>query len=1096
MGRAVAVVLFTDLVGSTELRGRLGEEAADELRRRHDQLLAQAVEANNGQVVKGLGDGIMATFAGAADAVAAAVAIQQGIHRHNRSGQVPHPVEVRVGLSAGDVALEDDDVHGTPVIEAARLCGAAVGGEILASEIVRWLAGAQDGPRFIPAGSLELKGLAAPVATVRIEWEPAPVSQVPMPTLLTDIGRIFVGRDGELERLRHLWKEAAAGERRVALLAGEPGVGKTRLAAELALRAHEEGGVVIAGRCDEDLGVPYQPFVEALRHFADHTATAELKERLGRYGGELTRLVPELTERTPDLAEPIRSDPETERYRLFDAVAAWLTAASAAEPLLLVLDDLQWGAKPTLMLLRHVVRAGGGRVLVLGTYRDTDLTEGHPLGDVVADLHRHDAVDLLSLTGLDHTDVRVLVERASGAKLDAAGLSLARAIHDETVGNPFFIREVLRHLAETGAVEQRDGVWTTQLPVERLGIPDGVRQAVGHRLSRLSGDSNQALRIAAVVGPEFELGVVQAAGGLGEDALLAAIEEAARARLVLEVSATRFRFAHALVRATLYESLTAARKVTLHRRVAEAIETIHQAVLDDHVPALAHHWSKAGTADADRAKAVTYLQRAGDRALLQLAHDEAAAYYTSGLALLDAGRVDAADPRRLELLIGRGEAQRRAGDPGYDQTLLAAARLAVQLDDAHSLARAALANTRGHMPSVPLEIDTVRIDLLEAAVAAMGEADLPVRARLLANLAMELAWQPEPQRRLALSREALSIATSLGEPHTLAHVLVTRDYTIHAAENAAERLTATAALLVTAEQLGDPVLASRALSLRFKAALELADVAEAERCLAANQALVTDLGQPALTWATMHHDATLRILRRDPSAAAAITTASDFGAPIGMPAIWPICQRFTLCLEQGGVGEFEETFRDGAHRTGNPVFRAALAHILLDADRTDDAVGVFDDLAATGFACPGNNVAWMIFATECAAVCARLRRGDHVPLLRDMLTPYAEQLVVAAFGGWVTGSVALYLAVLCTTIGDWDEAEAHFAAAVATHERIGAPAWLARTRVERARMALTRRQRGDTDHARELLGQALESARGLGLTKVERDAVGLLQDCR
>ena len=222
MGRAVAVVLFTDLVGSTELRGRLGEEAAEELRRRHDRLLTEAVEGHGGRVVKGLGDGIMATFAGASDAVVAAMAIQQSVDRLNRSGKAPVPLSVRVGLSAGDVTLEDDDVHGTPVIEASRLCGAAVGGEILASEIVRWLGGAQGAPSLTPLGSLDLKGLVAPLPAVRVEWEPAPASDIPMPALLTDVGRIFVGRDRELERLSHLWKEASAGERRVALLAGEP----------------------------------------------------------------------------------------------------------------------------------------------------------------------------------------------------------------------------------------------------------------------------------------------------------------------------------------------------------------------------------------------------------------------------------------------------------------------------------------------------------------------------------------------------------------------------------------------------------------------------------------------------------------------------------------------------------------------------------------------------------------------------------------------------------------------------------------------------------------------------------------------------------
>ncbi|HEV3364695.1 MAG TPA: AAA family ATPase, partial [Acidimicrobiia bacterium] len=525
--RSTAIVLFTDQVGSTELRSRLGEVAAEDLRRQHDALVAGAVAGSGGTVIKNLGDGLMATFGGASDAVAAAVAIQQAIERHNRGGGTA--LGVRIGVSAGDVIFEDGDCFGTPVIEAARLCAVARGGQILASEIVRWMAHAGE-ETFTPVGSLELKGLTRPLPTVQVDWEPPAQSPVPLPTFLTDIGRIFVGRDSELDRLAQLWKEAAAGERRVAFLAGEPGVGKTRLAADLATRVHDEGATVLAGRCDEDLGVPYQPFVEALRHFVDHAPG--LEERLGRYGGELTRLVPELPERIPGVAAPLRSDPEMERYRLFDAVAAWLTATSTKEPLLLVLDDLQWAAKPTLMLLRHIVASASGRIFVLGTYRDTELTHDHPLLEIVPDLRRQGGVDRLSLAGLDDVGVAALVEQASGQALDNAGLALARAVHAETEGNPFFVREVLRHLAETGAIQRREGTWTTHVPVDQLGIPEGVRDVVGRRLARLSGDTNQALRVAAVVGPEFELGVVQAAGDLSEEKLLAAIEEAADARVV------------------------------------------------------------------------------------------------------------------------------------------------------------------------------------------------------------------------------------------------------------------------------------------------------------------------------------------------------------------------------------------------------------------------------------------------------------------------------------------------------------------------------------------------------------------------------------
>jgi class 3 adenylate cyclase len=1083
-------VLFTDLVGSTELRSRLGEAAAEDLRRRHDALVTVAVEGAGGTVVKNLGDGLMATFGGASDGVAAAMAIQQAIDRHNHSGATP--LGVRIGVSAGDVAFENDDCFGTPVIEAARLCAAAQGGQILASEIVRWMAHAGEAT-FTPVGDLELKGLSRPLPTVQVDWEPIAQSPVPLPTFLTDIGRIFVGRDAELDRLSQLWKEAAAGERRVAFLAGEPGVGKTRLAAELAMRVHDEGGTVLAGRCDEDLGVPYQPFVEALRHFVDHAP--DLEGRLGRYGGELARLVPELGERLPSLPAPLRSDPEMERYRLFDAVAAWLTATSTEEPLLMVLDDIQWAAKPTLLLLRHIIRAGGGRILVLGTYRDTELTHDHPLPEVVADLRRQGGFDRLSLVGLDDVGVTALVEQAAGGTLDEAGLALARAVHEETEGNPFFVREVLRHLAETGAVEEHDGNWITRRPVDQLGIPEGVRDVVGRRLARLSGGTNQALRVAAVVGPEFELGIVQAAGDLSEETFLAAIEEAAEARVVTEVSATRFRFAHALVRATLYESLTTTRQVVLHRKTAEAIETIHASALDDFLPTLAHHWAKASAPVRDITRAVEYAQRAGDRALAQLANDEASRYYASGLDLLDAGEAGPDDPRRLDLLIGRGEAQRRVGDEGYRQTLLDAADLARRVGDATALARAALANSLGDIWTRAFEVDAGRIEMLEAALAAIGDSDAQLRARLMATLGLELFWHPDPDPRLALSAEALAIARTLGDRETVAHVLLARDYTIHFPDNATERFAATDELLAIADASGDPVLTSRALGLRFKAAMELGDVSEAERSLARNKAVVRDLGQAALTWATMHHHATLLVLRGSSEAETAVDAAYEFGAKAGRTfgGSFQFGHRFSLYWHQGRMGEFEEFIRSFLERVpDNPLLKVFDAHILAESGLTEGAARLFDDFAATDFAHPTYNTAWLWFQTECAWLCSHLHRADCAGRLLSILGPYSDQLVVGGFGGLVAGPVTFYLGILASTAADWPTAETHFAAASATLSRIGADPWLARTRVEHARMLLARGEAADGNHAGDLLSAAIGTARELGLAKMEQDATELL----
>jgi class 3 adenylate cyclase/tetratricopeptide (TPR) repeat protein len=1088
-GRSTAIVLFTDLVGSTALRSRLGEEAAEEVRRKHDRLVTVAIDANRGQLVKNLGDGVMATFSGASDAVAAAVDIQQALDRFNRSDRSAASLEVRVGLSAGDVAVEEGDCFGTPVIEAARLCTAARGGQVLATEVVRLLAGSAGGHQFTPVGTLELKGLPAPVSACEVVWEPLPAAPLPLPSLLVEAGRIFVGRDEELGHLTQLWKEAAAGERRVALLAGEPGIGKTRLATELARTVHNENGVVLAGRCDEDLGVPYQPFVEALRHYA----TGVSEPRLGRYSGELTRLVPELADALPGLSEPLRSDPETERYRLFDAVAAWLADVSAETPVVLVLDDLHWAAKPTLLLLRHVARfAEPLRLLVVVTYRDSEVGRGHPLSELLADLRRHGGVERLSLTGLDQAAVGAFIEAAAGHTLpEEDDATFIRAVWEETEGNPFFVAEVIRHLSESGAIEQRDGRWVTTGPVEELGIPEGVRDVVGRRLSRLGEETNRTLAVASVLGLEFEPAVLGAAGGFAEDELFSALEEATAARLLAEVSGTRFRFAHALVRATLYDELSAPRRVGLHRRVAEAIEALHASDLDDHLPALAYHWARASAPAARTDRAVEYATRAGDRALAQLAHDEASAYYAQALELLEASSDPPDAARRVELLIALGEAERRAGDPTFRETLLEAARLAQLRGDAGALARAALANNRGVLFSTAGAVDAERVMVLEAALEA--GSDDRTRARLLANLALELLFAGDSERCVTLSDTGLTLARRLGDPDTLAHVLVSRYYATAGPDSLGERLANTEELLALVERLPDPVTKARAWWLRCRAALESGAVEEAYRCLDEAERLSTELAQPGLRWITAWARVSAPLLAgRLDEAEQLANAALALGRAAGErdASVFFAVQQFAIRFEQGRLGELETSLAgQAASLPGLPMLQLMLALLYVELDRDQEARSTLARFSG-GFPGLARDILAMRSLTLGASVAAHLGDSGVAEMLSNLLTPYADQLVVMV--GTVNGSVTHYLGMLATTLGRFDEAQARFATAAATHERIEAAPWLARTRLEWARMLLSRHQPGDAERAGELLGQVMATARDLGLGNVERRAVGLL----
>ena len=322
-------VMFTDLVGSTEIRSRVGEDAAEALRAIHDAILTDAITSHDGRVVKHLGDGLMATFASSANAVAAAVALQQDLDLSNRRSDQER-LTVRVGMSVGDVTFEGDDCFGLPVIEAQRLEASADPGTIRCAELVMHLGRGRGGHDFRPLGALELKGLAEPLAACEVVWSPvadAPPAIIEMglpPVFAHGTGLPFSGRSQVFDQLVDAWKRCATGGFEVVLLAGEPGIGKTRLAQELAIRVQGSDGVVLGGRCDEDVTGSFQPFAAALDWYLRQHESTALRELLGSYPGDLARLVPDLADRVSDLPPPLVDEPGSERLRLFQAVESWL----------------------------------------------------------------------------------------------------------------------------------------------------------------------------------------------------------------------------------------------------------------------------------------------------------------------------------------------------------------------------------------------------------------------------------------------------------------------------------------------------------------------------------------------------------------------------------------------------------------------------------------------------------------------------------------------------------------------------------------------------------------------------------------------------
>jgi class 3 adenylate cyclase/energy-coupling factor transporter ATP-binding protein EcfA2 len=604
-GTVTATVVFTDLVGSTELASRLGPVEAESLRQDHFSSLREAIVGAGGTEVKNLGDGLMAVFPSLGAGVDAAVAMQQAVDRHNRDHTVGTDIAIRVGMSTGDAVEEDGDYFGEPVVEAARLCARAGPGQILATDLVRVLC--RRGPHeFEAMGDLELKGLPEPVTTWAVCWTPAALEpEVPLPARLGVADDVVVGRQEELAVLDGCLKDAAAGGRRVVLLAGEPGMGKTTLAATFACAAHEQGAAVLYGRCDEDLGVPYQPFLEAFGGFVDAAPEAVLQAQVDAYGGELQRLAPSLARRLPDVPPAQPTDPETERYLLFGAAVGLLSTIATRSPVVLVLDDLHWADKPTLLLVRHVVAAPALHgAVVVATYRDSDLSSDHPLVDVLAALRREPAVERVSLRGLGDDEVVELLEALAGHEMGEEGVALAHALVRETSGNPFFTREIVIHLAETGAIQQDEsGRWVPAPGFEPSDLPESVREVVGRRIARLGDDTRRILGAAAVIGRDFDLALLAGVVGTDEDEVLDILDRAVTAGLVREAAgpADRFTFTHALVQHTLHNDLGATRRRRLHRKVAEVLEAVCGDDPGERVGELAAHWL-AATAPVETTK--------------------------------------------------------------------------------------------------------------------------------------------------------------------------------------------------------------------------------------------------------------------------------------------------------------------------------------------------------------------------------------------------------------------------------------------------------------------------------------------------------------
>ena len=866
---------------------------------------------------------------------------------------------------------------------------------------------------------------------------------------------------------------ACRGRGRFVLLVGEPGIGKTRTVEELLSRHSLAADRVWWGRCPEHRGAPaFWPWTQAMSGYVGGAAEDRLRSELGGAATDIALVVPAVRDRLPDLPDRALPSHDEARFRLFASLTALLARISESEPLVIVLDDLHCADEGTLQLLAHVSRElGRMRILVVGAQRPARRRNGapSPLAGAV-----QGAAHLVSLRGLDAIETRELVRATAGVEPTD---ELVRGLHEDGAGNPSFIAETLLVLKAEGALASREAGGSAS---------EGLRALIRRRMSVLEQEERRLLEVAAVLGLEFDVASLQAASELPVGTVLATLTADGPARFVAEVADVvgRFRFAQARVRETLYVDLSPSQRIELHRRVGLALESVHAGSPDAPVGELAYHFFRAAPL-GEAPRAVAYAERAGHKALALLGHEEAVRHFETAL---QAAFFLPGDPAtRLRLLLALGDAAWRTGDHvKARENFTLAARSAAALGAAGELATAALG--LGRASTETGAVDPTVTGLLEQALAALGSEDSSLRAMVLARLSMALYFAGDEARRDALSEEAVAVARRVGDATALGAALINRHFVLWGPSGRTdERL----AIAREAMQLGvDPSVRLESQVWLVFDLLELGDLAAVDLAIArfARESEATLL--PTYLW----HAALMRATRAllagrftEAAALADVAVGPLVDLPLSVPAQFHCTQRFFIARETGGLAEMRDRLLRYAEAYPSlSTWRTGLMLLHSELGEERAARAIFDQLAARDFADLPRDGLFLPALTQLAEVAVRLGDASRGEILYRLLAPHAERNVVVALSAGCLGSASRYLGLLAHQLGRLDEADAHFAAALAMNSRMDARPMVAHTQHDWARLLLERSSTGDHARADALLADAARTAEELGMSVLAR----------
>ncbi len=673
-------------------------------------------------------------------------------------------VEVRIGIHTGQVTERDGDLRGQAVHVTARVMAEAVGGEILTTDEIRKHAEPQLDYSFLDSGLFWLRGFPELWRLYEVSWNDAPVG-VERPSAVPAQLTPYVGRDAERARLRRLVDDTLVGHGRLALVAGEPGVGKSRLVAEIGDVAQARGMRVLTGHCVEMSGAaPYLPYVEIIEQaISGPRSSLELWKALGDVAPEIARIAPALRRVFPDMPPPVELPAELARRYVWNSFGSFVGRAAQGQPLLLVLEDLHWADESTVLLTEYLAPLLPEMpALVLGTYRDIEVDLQHPLARVIGQLARRRLVERVNLHRLSFDGVRAMLQALAG---QPAPEQLVRIIDRETEGNPFFVEEVYLHLVESGVLLDEYGRVRADPQLDEVSVPDSIRLVLTQRLGHLSASTHEVLVAAAVSGRVFTSEIVGEVAATSDDALVDAFDEAEGARLITSATtAGELMFSHELIRQTLLSGVAAIERERLHQQAAGAISRLYSDDLEAHAGELAYHLSHAGRA-GDRDSLVHYLRLAGERAFDAAAFDDAVGYFEKALSLMP----DDDQLGRAQLLERLAMALRSVGR--WQDAL---GTMNDALDRYQTLGQVEAIGRLGWAMVYQL-VWTARfvegVQVGQRTLAALGNTVSADKARLLSALAFAISVSSDYAAATATFNQARALAEQVGNERAMADVL-------------------------------------------------------------------------------------------------------------------------------------------------------------------------------------------------------------------------------------------------------------------------------------------------------------------------------------